>query len=399
MRDVAHPCGVTKVPRALPVGLHIRARRSSWGVMNKPKVLVGMSGGVDSSVAAALLLEQGHNVTGVTMKLWAGDATAAVARRGACYGPGEAEDIARAGEVARALGIPFHVLDLSGPYQKDVLNYVRHEYGAGRTPNPCVRCNRLIKFGRLVEAARRARLDFGRFATGHYARVGRDEITGRWALLKGIDPAKDQSYFLSGLTQDQLALSLFPLGEMTKLQVREKARALGLKVHDRPESQDFIEGSAETLLGFRPHPGPILDLDGRALGEHKGISYYTIGQRKGLGLAAAEPLHVLSIDAERNALIVGPKSALLALGLVAGQVNWIAIEDLDAPRRADVRIRHRHREAPALLEPAEGRRVRVRFDEPQTSVTPGQAAVFYDGDAVLGGGIIESGPKGPKDSP
>jgi len=360
-------------------------------------IAVGMSGGVDSSVTAALLIEQGRRVMGVTMKLWNGDAAAPHAGRGACYGPGEAEDIALAAETARDLGIPFHILNLHDAYEREVLDFVRREYACGRTPNPCVRCNPIVKFGGLVEAARRAGLDFSHFATGHYARVGFDETLGRWTLEKGADPLKDQSYFLSGLSQDQLARALFPLGGMTKTAVREKARALGLKTHNRPESQDFVEGDIGGMLRIPSSPGPILDAAGRVLGEHRGIAFYTVGQRKGLGVAAAEPLYVLSIDGSRNALVVGPRSALFSSGLTARDVNWVSIGGLSRPQRAGVRIRSTHREAGALLEPICEGRVRVRFDEPQSAVAPGQAAVFYDGDRVLGGGIIEAGPDRPKE--
>ena len=360
-------------------------------------IAVGMSGGVDSCVAAALLKEQGRRVMGVTMKLWSGDAPNLPGVRGACYGPGEAEDIALAAEVARDLGIPFHILDLHDAYEREVLDFVRLEYACGRTPNPCVRCNHIVKFGGLVEAARRAGLEFSHFATGHYARVAYDEARGRWALRKGADPLKDQSYFLSGLSQDQLARALFPLGGMTKTRVREKARTLGLKTHNRPESQDFIEGDIGNMLHIPSSPGPILDAAGHVLGEHKGISFYTVGQRKGLGLAAADPLYVLSIDGSRNALVVGPKALLSSAGLIARDVNWIALDGLSRPLRAGVRIRSTHREAAALLEPMGDGRVRVRFDEPQSAVAPGQAAVFYDGDWVLGGGIIEAGFDRPKE--
>ena len=357
--------------------------------MTANRALVGMSGGVDSSVAAALLLEHGWAVTGVTMTLWDGPAAAPAEGvvRGACYGPGEADDVNAARAACSVLGIPFRTLDLAADYRREVLDYVRDEYRAGRTPNPCVRCNRVIKFGGLVEAARRAGLEFDAFATGHYARVQCDASTGRYLLKKGLDAAKDQSYFLHRLTQEQLAGVIFPLGDWTKEKVRERARALGLPVAERPESQDFLEEGAAELRGGMAGPGPILDRSGRILGEHAGIGHYTVGQRKGLRIGAAEPLYILAIDAGRNAVIVGPRSALGAPGLTASDMNWIAVPSLEAPRRAACRIRYRHREAPALLTP-QGSAVLVQFDEPQPAVTPGQSAVFYDGDIVLGGGVI-----------
>lgn len=359
--------------------------------MTVRRVLVGMSGGVDSSVAAALLLERGWAVTGVTMTLWDGPSDApGGGGRGACYGPGEGEDVAAARAVCAVLGIPHHALDLSAAYRREVLDYVRGEYRAGRTPNPCVRCNPAIKFGALVEAARKAGLEFDAFATGHYARVERDPDSGRFLLMKGLDPAKEQSYFLHRLTQEQLAGAVFPLGEWTKARVRERARTSGLPVAERPESQDFLEAGTAGLLEGESRPGPILDRSGRVLGEHSGIERYTVGQRKGLGIGAPEPLYVLAIDAERDAVVVGPRSALDAPGLTADHLNWIAVVGLAAPRRAACRIRYRHREAPALLTP-EGDSVLVQFEDPQPAVTPGQAAVLYDGDTVLGGGVIREG--------
>jgi len=359
--------------------------------MTAKSALVGMSGGVDSSVAAALLLEQGWAVTGVTMTLWDGPAAApGTVVRGACYGPGEADDVEAARSACACLGIPFRTIDLAADYRREVLDYVCDEYRAGRTPNPCVRCNRVIKFGGLVEAARRAGLEFDAFATGHYARVERDPASGRYLLKKGLDPGKDQSYFLHRLTQEQLAGVVFPLGEWTKERVRERARAMGLPAAERPESQDFLEEGASALRGGEARPGPILDRSGRVLGEHAGIEHYTVGQRKGLGIGAPEPLYVLALDAGRNAVIVGPKSALGAPGLTAGDLNWIAVPSLEGPRRAACRIRYRHREAPALLTPR-GDEVLVQFDMPQPAVTPGQSAVFYDGDTVLGGGVIREG--------
>jgi tRNA-specific 2-thiouridylase len=359
--------------------------------MGKFSVLVGLSGGVDSSVAAALLLERGWTVTGVTMTLWDGPPAPAEGHaRGACYGPGEAEDVASASAVAAALGIPFRTLHLAEAYRRGVLDHVRDEYRAGRTPNPCVRCNHLVKFGMLVESARREGLVFDAFATGHYARVERDAASGRMVLRKGLDASKDQSYFLYRLSQDQLAAVVFPLGDWTKERVREKARDLGLPVAERPESQDFLEEGAADLRVGDAGPGPVVDRLGKVLGEHAGIARYTVGQRKGLGIAAPEPLYVLALDAARNAVVVGPRSALGAGGLIADDLNWVAVPGLTGPRRAACRIRYRHREAPALLTPA-GDAVLVQFEEPQPAVTPGQSAVFYDGDAVLGGGVIHEG--------
>ncbi len=356
--------------------------------MKRPQVVVGMSGGVDSSVAAALLLRDGHRVTGITMRTWGGAEPDREVRRHGCYGPGEEQEIRQAREVASRIGIEHRVLDLTRDYRQYVLDYFRDEYLAGRTPNPCVRCNRTVKFGALLSRARASGLAFERFATGHYAQVARDEESDRYLLRKGRDRDKDQSYFLSALTQEQLALCLFPLGTHTKARVRRMAGEFGLGLEARAESQDFADGGPGTLFGTEPRPGPILDQQGGVVGQHRGIHRYTVGQRRGLGVAHPEPLYVLAIDAKKNSLVVGPREAVLGRTLIARDLNWIAIPPPEEPLTLSARVRYRHAEAPADVVPLPGGEVRVRFREPQLAITPGQTVVFYDGDLVVGAGTI-----------
>jgi len=347
-----------------------------------------MSGGVDSSVAAALLKRQGHDVVGVTMKIWDGESLPEKTAHGCCYGP-ENEDIEDARRVAEALGIPFHVFDLRREYRDEVLAYVRREYTAGRTPNPCVKCNRRVKLDSLVEKAREAGIRFEFVATGHYARAERDETTGRCLLKKATDATKDQSYFLYSLSQEQLARSVFPLGDCTKKQVRRLATDFRLSVHDKPESQDFAAGGYGSLVGASARPGPIVDTQGNALGRHRGIPFYTVGQRRGLGVAAHQALYVIEIDAERNAVVVGSKDQVYHDELECSELNWMAIQRLEGPIQARARIRYSHKEAEATVSPLGENRAKVKFSEPQMAITPGQAVVFYEGDIVLGGGTID----------
>ena len=351
------------------------------------KVVVGMSGGVDSAVAAALIKERGYRVTGVTMKIWAGNDSVEESIHHACYGPGEGDDIEDASNVCRILGIPYHVIDLTREYKAEVLDYYCAEYTAGRTPNPCFKCNSTVKFGALVRKTREAGIDFDFFATGHYARVKYDENTKRYLLLKAADLAKDQSYFISALTQEQLAATMFPLADFNKSEVRALAKGFGLSVDEKPESQDFIAGGYQSLIAAQP-AGRIVNKAGDTLGEHQGIPFYTIGQRKGLGISAPEPQYVIDIDAENNTIIVGDKEDLLNNELVAGGLNWIAIDRLTEPMQVEARIRYRHKESKALLTPMDDNKAHVRFSEPQISITPGQTVVFYEGDMVIGAGTI-----------
>ncbi|MCX7824113.1 MAG: tRNA 2-thiouridine(34) synthase MnmA [Verrucomicrobiae bacterium] len=352
----------------------------------KSRVVIGMSGGVDSSVAARRLLEDGHDVIGITMKLWP-QACASVAPD-KCCGP---EAVADARAVAQQLGIPHYVVEAQQQFQRWVIDHFIAEYRAGRTPSPCVLCNEKLKFGTLLETARS--LGASHVATGHYARVERNG--GRWRLRKGCDAQKDQSYFLFSLSQEQLAHALFPMGGMTKRQTRAMAAQLGLKVAGKRESQEicFVTDDYRRFLrdaGVREHAGEIVDTAGRVLGEHEGVEFFTIGQRRGLRVAAGRPLYVVAIDPARNRIVVGDDDDLVCGEFVADDGNWVSIEPLRAPRGATVKIRSRHEAVPAQIEPLEANagRVRVRFAQPQRAVTPGQAAVFYDGDTVLGGGWI-----------
>ena len=353
------------------------------------KVVVAMSGGVDSSVAAALLKEKGYEVIGVTMKIWDGEAFLEKRDHHACYGPGEGEDIEDAQKVAQILGIPLYTFDLGAEYKSEVLDYVCHEYLSGRTPNPCIRCNRRIKFDALVKKAQDSGIEFDYLASGHYARVEYDESRCRYLLKKASDLKKDQSYFLFSLSQEQLGRLLFPVGNYTKEEVRRMASHLGLGVDGKPESQDFVSGGYYSLVKAIAQPGPILDRQGNVLGQHQGIPFYTIGQRKGLGISAVEPLYVTAIDPGRNAIVVGNKEELYGDELIASEVNWIAVERLGQPVEAKAKIRYRHKEAEAVVIPLDQDKVQVKFKEPQMAVTSGQAIVFYDGDMVVGGGTIE----------
>ena len=353
------------------------------------RVAVGLSGGVDSSVAAWLLKRDGHDVTGVTMKLWAGGPAGPV-RKSACFGPDEAEDIEAARKVCARIGIPFSVIDCAAGYEDLVLRYFRDEYLAGKTPNPCVRCNQLVKFGMLPRLAMEAGLAFDRFATGHYARVETDARTGRFLLKKAADARKDQSYFLYRLSQAQLASTLFPLGELTKTEVRRMAAEAGLPVVDRKESQDFTSGDPADLIGREDREGDIVDRQGRVLGKHRGYWDYTLGQRKGLGIAHPVPLYVLEIDAARNRLVVGPEAETFKGSCIASDCTWIAFDALEAEMSVEVKVRSAGRLIAAAISPLEGGRTLVRFAAPVSAVTPGQSAVFYDGEIVLGGGVIGS---------
>ena len=353
------------------------------------KVAVGMSGGVDSSVAALLLVRAGHDVTGLMMRTWAGDDGPA-GERSACYGRDEAEDVLAAEGVCARLGVPFRVFDCSRDYEELVLVDFREAYLRGTTPNPCVRCNPLVKFGALPRLARASGLAFERFATGHYARVDRDPASGRFFLKSALDPRKDQSYFLYRLTQEQLAAALFPLGGLSKGRVRALAAEAGLAVHDRKESQDFYGGDLADILGSRGEEGDIVDRDGRVLGRHRGVRNYTIGQRKGLGIAFPVPLYVTAIDARRNVLVVGPEDQTYGRSCVVRDCAWVRVDGLSGPTDVRAKVRSGGRLVRAILSPLDGGRTRVELAEPVSSIAPGQSAVFYDDeDAVVGGGIIE----------
>jgi len=357
--------------------------------MTVKKVLVAMSGGMDSSVAAALLEEDGFEIAGIIMKVWDGKPLPGEVPRHGCYGPGEEEDIEDARKVAQILGIPFHTFDLRQEYRIEVLDYFRQEYLSGKTPNPCIRCNRRVKFGALLEKARYAGLAFDYIASGHYVRTEYDESSGRYLLKKGIDAKKDQSYFLCSLSQEQLGCLLFPLGGYAKEEVRRMAVSFGLDLSDRPESQDFIAGGYSALIKAAAKPGPILDRRGNLLGHHRGIPFYTIGQRKGLGISSGERLYVTTIDREKNAIVVGTKEEVYGDELTASGLNWIAMERLKQPIEVKAKIRYHHNESEAQVTPLGKDKVSVKFAEPQMAITPGQAVVFYDGDVVLGGGTIE----------
>jgi tRNA-specific 2-thiouridylase len=356
------------------------------------RIVVGMSGGVDSSVAAARLVEAGHEVVGVTMRVWGrSSGPESVSRFGSCCGS-EAVDDAR--RVATSLGIAYYVINMADEFDRSVITPFADSYAAGRTPVPCVACNTELKFGSLLARARA--WDAVAVATGHYARVEYSSRTGRFALLRARDSRKDQTDFLWPLTQAQLAAARFPVGDLTKDEVREHARRLGLATADKPESQEICFVPDSDYRGFLRRrdpavfrPGPIVDLAGRLLARHAGVAGFTVGQRKGLGLATSRPLYVVDLDAETNRVTVGDASDLEQDRLVAAHVNFIAGASPASPLRVTAKIRHNHEPAPATVRPLPDDRAEVVFDQPQRAITPGQSCVWYDGDEVVGGGVIE----------
>jgi tRNA-uridine 2-sulfurtransferase len=351
------------------------------------RIVVAMSGGVDSSVAAALLAKEGHDVVGLSMQLY--DQSNGEITFGSCC---TIDDLYDARRVAAAIGIPHYIVNFERKFEQHVVSDFVREYAAGRTPIPCVHCNGDLKFASLVERAEAFEAEA--VATGHYAQVEFDEATRRYRLKRGADAGKDQSYFLFTLTQAQLARARFPVGALDKPAVREEARRLGLRVAEKKDSQEICfvaAGEHPDFVGKRAAipGGEIRGTDGRVLGRHDGVHRFTIGQRKGLGLAAGVPLYVVGIDAGRAAVTVGAREDLERAELTASRVNWMSGEVPTAPLRAHARIRYRHTEALATITPLDDNRASVVFDAPQSAITPGQAVVFYDGDYVVGGGWID----------
>jgi len=380
-------------------------------VSTQDTIAVAMSGGVDSSTVAAMLRAEGRNVIGLTMQLWnqrrlAGHAGMPESVQGRCC---SIDDVYDARRVAETLGIPYYVVNHEERFERDVVRPFVEEYLAGRTPIPCSLCNNHLKFDQLLIVAQQIGAE--QIATGHYAQVVFDEERDRWLLKRPADKSKDQTYFLFGLTQEQLSRTLFPLGGMTKPEVRELARKHNLMIAEKPDSQEicfvpggdykrFLEaylaeqGEQPARIANKMIAGEMVTTDGKVIGEHAGVHNFTVGQRKGLGVATGSPLYVIQIKNDTRQVVIGKDEQLYSRTLRARRVNLIAMAELRQPMRVAVKIRHKHQPAPAIIEPAAESaapdEVRVTFDEPQRAITPGQAAVFYDGDIVVGGGWIEN---------
>jgi tRNA-uridine 2-sulfurtransferase len=376
------------------------ANHSKLKFMSNKTIAVAMSGGVDSSTVAAMLRAEGHDIVGLTMQLWnqrrlAGHAGMPETSQGRCC---SIDDVYDARRVAETIGIPYYVVNHEDRFERDVVRPFVREYLSGRTPIPCSLCNNHLKFDQLLIVAQQIGAEA--LATGHYARVEFDDASGRWLLKRPADASKDQTYFLFGLTQEQLSRTLFPLGNMTKPEVRELAKKHGLALADKPDSQEicFVPGGdyknfidaylAEEGESLPDTSGELVTSDGKVVGEHAGIHNFTVGQRKGLGVATGSPLYVIQIKGDAHQVVVGNSEDLYVRSLRAHRVNLISVEGLDQPMRVTVKIRHRHEAAPAMLEKSGDDEVLVTFDQPQRAVTPGQAAVFYDDDVVVGGGWI-----------
>ena len=368
--------------------------------MSNDLIAVAMSGGVDSSTVAAMLKRDGRRIIGLTMQLWNQRRLPQLALEGATGRCCSLDDVYDARAVATLLGVPYYVVNFEERFEEHVVKPFVQDYLEGRTPIPCTLCNNYIKFDQFLEMADGVGAD--RIATGHYARLSFDAETGRHQMSKGVDESKDQTYFLFGLTQAQLARTMFPLATLTKPEVRKLAAELGVPTAAKSDSQEicfvpngdyaaFIEAYfVEKGIDPRVTAGELVDTSGKVVGQHKGVHHFTVGQRKGIGLARPEPLYVISTEPATQRVVVGANDELLRAELTAHSVNWVSIVPIKAPRRAQVKIRNKHAAAWATLEPtADPARVRARFDEPQRAVTPGQAAVFYDGPLVLGGGWIE----------
>lgn len=359
----------------------------------KKKVMVGMSGGVDSSVAAALLLNQGYEVIGVTLQIWPDMGEERKLSEGGCCSLAAVDD-ARA--VAVKLGIPHYVLNFKDVFKNTVIDYFINEYIIGRTPNPCIACNRHVKFDALLRKAMAMGMDY--IATGHYARIQFDESRQRFLLKKSKTETKDQTYVLYNLTQDQLSRTLMPIGDYTKDGIREMAAEMGLHVADKPDSQEicFVEGNDYSRFilensSYKPSPGNFVDMEGNVLGKHNGIINYTVGQRKGLGVTFGKPMYVIAVDAGTNTVVLGEDKEVYSRSLTAYDVNYIEIEKLDSPMEVTAKIRYSAKEAEAIVKPIGDGRIEVELARPQRAVTPGQSVVLYRGDSVIGGGIIEKG--------
>lgn len=359
---------------------------------SKKKVMIGMSGGVDSSVAAAILLEKGYDVVGVTMQIWPGVAEERQKTEGGCCSLSAVDDARR---VADKLGIPYYVMNFKDVFKEKVIDYFTDEYIKGRTPNPCIACNRYVKFEALMQKAVAMGMDY--IATGHYARIEYDSILKRYLLKKSVTESKDQTYALYTLTQEQLSRTLMPVGDFTKDRIRIMAKELGLSVATKPDSQEicFVEDNDYGRFicentDYNAIPGNFTDTKGNVLGRHKGIIHYTIGQRKGLGMAFGKPMYVAAIDKERNTVVLGEGNEVFSDTLLAEDLNFIAFEKLDAPKRVKAKIRYSAQESCANIIPLENGDVKVIFETPQRAITPGQSVVFFDDDTVLGGGVIKN---------